>query len=330
VNSRPPVAGVSGGQKYLGTWRSYFLELSLLSSGEVRVGPLEIPNVGLSQSEGCCRLCRLEFETKVSGVQVLSYTSIPIGPMRIHAINAHDLTQRLLGETRNPKKTHHVVTANAQFYNLAEQREDFRDCVAQAEYVCADGISVVMACKWLGKTAVSRVAGVDLVEHLCANASVFGLSVYFLGGREGSAQMAAEVLAAKYPGFKAAGIFCPPYGFEKDEQSLREVVEDIRRVKPSVVFVALGAPRQELFIHQHIRPLGVPVAIGVGGSFEMIAGRVRRAPRWMQKTGLEWLYRWIQEPRRLANRYLVGNVLFCFYLLRYLIRRDHLKESRVS
>lgn len=246
-------------------------------------------------------------------------SSVPIGPMRIHEIDAPELVKRLIADALEASKTNHVVTANAQFYNLAMQRADFRDCLAQAEYVCADGVSLVLACKWLGKRKVTRVAGIDLAEALCANSVLTDSPVYFLGGNEGSAEMAANSLARKYPGFKAAGICCPPRGFEANERSLRPVLDDIRSVNPSILLVALGAPRQELFIDRHIRSLDVPVAIGVGGSFEVLAGRVPRAPRWIQSLGLEWAHRWLREPVRLTPRYLVGNPLFCFYLLRNLL-----------
>jgi N-acetylglucosaminyldiphosphoundecaprenol N-acetyl-beta-D-mannosaminyltransferase len=248
--------------------------------------------------------------------------------MEIHPLNADELTRRLILDIQAQKKTRHVITANAQFYNLAEQREDFRECIDRAEYVCADGISVVLACKWLGKQNVSRVPGVDMVDHLCKEAAAQGVSAYFFGGHEGTAEEAAGILTKRYPGLQVAGVACPPRGFERDEEQLRIALEEIRRAKPAILFVALGAPKQELFINEHIRPLGVPVAIGIGGSFEMIAGRVRRAPLWMQRTGLEWAYRWLQEPWRLANRYLIGNALFCFYLLRYVVRGNLRKESR--
>ena len=256
--------------------------------------------------------------------------SIPIGPIQIHAVDAQELTRQLITDSRAAGKTHHVVTANAQFYNLAEQRADFRACVAQAEYVCADGISVVMACQWLGKKKITRVPGVELVESLCAHSASSGLPVYFFGGKAGSAEMAVAALARRYPGFEAAGFSCPPYGFEKDERSLRLALEDIRRVRPSIIFVALGAPRQEFFIHKYIRPMGVPVAIGVGGSFEIIAGRVRRAPRWVQRCGFEWAYRWVQEPGRLTMRYLVGNTTFFLYVLRYFLRGNYRSERSTT
>lgn len=263
-----------------------------------------------------------------SAIEPGSYPIIGIGPMSIHALDVPRLTRRLVLAADKPAKTHHVITANAQFYNLAEQRRDFRACIARAEYVCADGISIVMACKWLGKTPVSRVPGVELLEQLCQQAVQHHLPVYFLGGKEGAAVEAAALLAQKYPGFQVAGVACPPHGFERNEALLAGVLADIRRVNPAILFVAMGAPRQEFFIHEHIRPLHIPVAIGVGGSFEMIGGRVRRAPRWVQKAGLEWAYRWAQEPQRLAKRYMLGNMQFSYYMLRYLLKgHGHLEAG---
>lgn len=263
-----------------------------------------------------------------------SYYKVPerirIGPLWIDSLSAHELTHRLIGHTCAPGKTHHVVTANAQFYVLAEEHNDFRRCVGEAEYVCADGISVAVACKWLGRKTVARIAGVDLIDSLCEQSVPLELTTYFLGGIPGSAAKAASILSKKYPGFRIAGINCPPIGFLHDATILAQVLDAIRVANPSILYVALGAPRQEFFIQKHIRPLGIPVAIGVGGSFEMICGFKRRAPVWMRSAGLEWLYRWAQEPVRLANRYMIGNALFCFYLIRNLFRQWISAENQVS
>lgn len=150
---------------------------------------------------------RTESET-VPYEAVGTLTKIPIGPMRVSALSARELTRRLIGHTFG-SKTHHVVTANAQFYVLAERDEPFRRCVEEAEYVCADGVSVVMACKWLGKADISRVAGVDLIPMLCEQGATLGLPIYFLGGKPGSAEVSASLMMRQYPGLKIAGIGCP-------------------------------------------------------------------------------------------------------------------------
>lgn len=252
--------------------------------------------------------------------------TIPVGPMRISPLSADELTHRLIGHSFGDK-TFHLVTANAQFYVLAERDEAFRRCVGEAEYVCADGISVVMACKWLGESSVTRISGVDLIPLLCEKAAPLGLPVYFLGGQPGSAAQSASRMMEQHPGLQVAGIGCPPLGFQDSPEVLKEILRSLEIAKPSIIFVALGAPQQEFFIQQYIRPLNIPVALGVGGSFEMISGKVRRAPRWIRRGGLEWAYRWAQEPRRLAKRYLVGNTLFSLYVMRYLLSPNRRQEK---
>jgi N-acetylglucosaminyldiphosphoundecaprenol N-acetyl-beta-D-mannosaminyltransferase len=153
---------------------------------------------------------------------------IGIGPLRIDPLSISELTRRLIGHTFAPGKTNHVVTANAQFYVLAEEREDFRQCIADAEYICADGISVALACKWLGRKAVARIAGVDLISHLCAESVSIGLPIYFLGGNPGSAAESAAILMKRYPVFRVAGIGCPPHGFLQNPRILNEVLESIK------------------------------------------------------------------------------------------------------
>jgi N-acetylglucosaminyldiphosphoundecaprenol N-acetyl-beta-D-mannosaminyltransferase len=243
---------------------------------------------------------------------------VPIGPLKISVLSLKQLTQRLIGHTFDTK-TQHVVTANAQFYVLAEENEEFKDCVSQAEYVCADGIAIVMACKWLGKCDVARVPGVDLVSDLCKEAAPLGLRVFFLGGKVGTAQRSASIMCDSFRGLQVAGVSCPPIGFLSSPALLEALLEEIKESRPAILFVALGAPNQELFIQRYVRPLGISVAIGVGGSFDIIAGEFRRAPLYIQKVGLEWAFRWAQEPRRLARRYLIGNALFAYYLIRDLI-----------
>ena len=264
----------------------------------------------------------LQFESETMPYEARgNLKNIAIGPMRVSALSAHELTRRLIGHTFG-KETHHVVTANAQFYVLAERDAMFRRCVEEAQYVCADGVSVVMACKWLGKADISRLAGVDLIPMLCEQAATLGLPIYFLGGRPGSAAQSASLMMRQYPGLKIAGIGCPPVGFQDDPEELQEVLKCLKIANPAIVFVALGAPHQEFFIQQHVRALNIPVAMGVGGSFEMISGMVQRAPGWIRRGGLEWAYRLAQEPRRLGKRYLVGNTLFSFYVMRYFLSRS--------
>jgi N-acetylglucosaminyldiphosphoundecaprenol N-acetyl-beta-D-mannosaminyltransferase len=243
---------------------------------------------------------------------------VPIGPIKISLLSAEQLTQRLIGHAFGDV-TQHVVTANAQFYVLAEERQDFRECIRGADYVCADGVSIVVACKWLGRAKATRIPGVDLVSDLCKSAAGLALKVYFLGGNPGSAERSAAILTERFPGLRVAGISCPPKGFQSDPEILSRVLSEIKESQAAILFVALGAPFQEFFIQDHIRPMNIPVAVGIGGSLEIIAGEFKRAPLYIQRLGLEWAFRLAQEPRRLARRYIVGNTLFLFYLVRYLL-----------
>jgi N-acetylglucosaminyldiphosphoundecaprenol N-acetyl-beta-D-mannosaminyltransferase len=252
------------------------------------------------------------------GVLDRSFGMVPIGPIKISLMSAEQLTQRLIGHAFGTA-TQHVVTANAQFYVLAEERQDFRECIQGADYVCADGVSIVLACKWLGRAKATRIPGVDLVSDLCKEAAGVGLKVFFLGGNPGSAERSAAILTERFPGLQVAGISCPPKGFQSNPEILGKVLSEVQESQAAILFVALGAPSQEFFIQDHVRPMNIPVAIGIGGSLDILAGEFKRAPQYVQRLGLEWAYRLAQEPRRLARRYIVGNTLFLFYLVRYLL-----------
>jgi N-acetylglucosaminyldiphosphoundecaprenol N-acetyl-beta-D-mannosaminyltransferase len=248
---------------------------------------------------------------------------IPLGPIEVDTYPPHELTDRLIYNSLTSKSTRHVVTANAQFYVMAQRLRRFRNCLNHAEYICADGFSIQLACRWLAKIPIARCPGVDLVRNLCKQGATHGLRVYLVGGAPGSAAISARILSECYPGLNIVGTDCPPMGFEERPEILNAVLARLANARPHVVFVALGAPKQEYFIDQHVRPLRISVAVGVGGAFEMISGRIPRAPGWIQHIGMEWCYRLLREPRRLWKRYLIGNFEFLLILtLRYFLRES--------
>lgn len=214
-----------------------------------------------------------------------------------------------------------VVTPNAQHVVLLESDAGLREAYAHAELVVPDGASLLLASRLLGKKLRERIAGVDLFEQLCGKAAELGLRVFLLGGRTGSAQRAAGKLKRRFPRLTVAGACCPPLGFERDERELQAVGDAIRATRPDLVFVALGAPKQESWMHRHGRRSGAPVLIGVGGSFEIVGGLLQRAPRFLQRLGCEWLYRLLREPGRLWKRYLIGNCRFIGIVLRQAAER---------
>jgi N-acetylglucosaminyldiphosphoundecaprenol N-acetyl-beta-D-mannosaminyltransferase len=237
------------------------------------------------------------------------------------------LVDEVLRHALHGKVTRQLVTANAQFYVLAENSRRFRECLREADYICADGMPIVWACNFFGEGRVPRIAGVDLIERVCQRGAAQRLRVFLLGGRPEAASETADILRKRYPGIQIVGVDCPPFGFERRAQSLQNVLDHIAIARPHVIFVGLGAPKQELLIRNHIRPLQIPLAVGIGGSFEILSGKLDRAPIWMQSIGLEWAYRLCQEPARLWRRYLIGNTQFVWYIARWRLKRTVLALS---
>ena len=193
---------------------------------------------------------------------------VPLGLIEVDSYLPGELIDRLVYNSLTSESTRHVVTANAQFYVMAERLRRFRKCLEKAEYICADGFSIQLACRWLAKTSIVRCPGVDLVLDLCKEGANHGLRIYLLGGAPGSAAASARILSERYPGLEVVGYDCPPFNFEKHPEALSAVLVRLASAHPHIVFVGLGAPKQEYFIDQHIRPLGISVAVGVGGTFE--------------------------------------------------------------
>ncbi len=204
-------------------------------------------------------------------------------------------------------KSAYVVTPNADHVVRAESDAAFVAICAGADLVLADGMPVVWAARLLGEPLPGRVAGSDLMPALCAAAAAAApaevLSVFFLGGLPGEAEKAAKNVGARHPALVVAGLYSPPFGFETDEAECRRIVARINAVAPALVFVGVGSPKQEAWIAAWRAELRCGVLLGIGITIAFLAGTVKRAPVLMQKTGTEWLFRLIQEPRRLAARY---------------------------
>lgn len=220
-------------------------------------------------------------------------------------------------------KPAYVITPNAQHIVLLEKEVRLREIYQKADLVVPDGVSLLYAARTFGRTIRERVAGVDLFQSLCALSAEHNLRVFLLGGRPGSANRCAAELKKKFPNLHV-DTYCPPFGFENNKEEHERTNDAIRSAKPDLLFVGLGAPKQEYWIFDHGRRLGASVCVGVGGTFEMVGGIVRRSPVWIQDLGFEWLYRLCAEPRRMWRRYLIGNVQFCSIVARQRIRRTFL------
>jgi N-acetylglucosaminyldiphosphoundecaprenol N-acetyl-beta-D-mannosaminyltransferase len=209
------------------------------------------------------------------------------------------------------------MSVNAAKLVAIEDDPELREAVVGAELITADGQSVVWAAALLGARLPERVAGIDLMFRLLSAAEAKGYRVYVLGAQRDVLDVALERLSERYPGLTVAGARDGYF----DESDADQVCDEIRAARPDILFVAISSPRKERFLREHGSSLGVSLTMGVGGSIDVVAGLTRRAPRLLQRLGLEWAYRLAQEPRRLARRYFATNGRFVWMVLRAIVTR---------
>ncbi len=223
---------------------------------------------------------------------------------------------------RSRKPSQHVVI-NAD--KLVKLRRDpaLKEIVSRCAIINADGMPIVWASRLLGTPLKERVVGIEVMEALVRHGAEKGYSFYFLGAKPEIVERVVRVYQDKYPRLKVAG-FRNGY-WSADEEA--DVVKTIVAAGADVLFVAMSSPKKEAFLNRYLNNLNVPFVMGVGGSFDVIAGLTRRAPCWMQTMGLEWFYRMIQEPRRLLRRYLFSNTAFILIVLKELFKERFLTKS---
>lgn len=205
----------------------------------------------------------------------------------------------------------HVVI-NANKINLMHQDETLRAIVNNSPLINADGASILLAAKMLGEKVPERVAGIDLMDEVLQLANQKAYRVFFFGATEEVVRKVVMTSSKQYPNVQIVG---HENGYFEQSQS-DDIARDIRASGADIVFVAFSSPMKEYWIHEQLERMDVPFVMGVGGSFDVIAGKTKRAPRWMQKIGLEWFYRFIQEPVRMFERYIGGNFIFLGHVLK--------------
>ncbi|MCB9897816.1 MAG: WecB/TagA/CpsF family glycosyltransferase [Planctomycetes bacterium] len=243
----------------------------------------------------------------------------PVPSIVLHGVRLHAITERecgaLIGRALAAGRGGWVVTPNLDYFHRLVRDKVFARLCGEADLLVADGMPLIWASRLQGTPLPERVAGSNLIVSVSQAVAPAGRSIFLLGGNPGTAERAGEILAARFEGLRVAGSHCPPFGFERDQRAVDEVRERLRAAAPDIVFVALGAPKQERLIAALRAELPGAWWIGVGISFSFVTGEVKRAPGWMQRGGLEWLYRLKEEPRRLAYRYLVRGIPFAVTLL---------------
>lgn len=212
---------------------------------------------------------------------------------------------------------HQHVVVNVDKLVKASKDDKLKKIINDCALINADGMPVVWASRLLGKPLKERVAGVDLFEHLMRRAAERGWRVFLLGAKEDVVSNVKVTYERKYPDLVIAG-YRNGYWSPDEEPS---VVELVTKARPDLLFVAISSPKKEQFLGKYQKQMQVPFAMGVGGTFDVAVGKVKRAPMWMQSAGLEWFYRFLQEPRRMFRRYFIEDFAFFGLLLKEAIRK---------
>lgn len=249
--------------------------------------------------------------------QTLPITRVNILGVGIHAMTLAQMLPQISDWIENRARVY-VSVCTVHTVMECQRDEAMRRAVNGASLATPDGMPLVWLGRWKSRVEVNRVYGPDLMLALCEISARRGYTHYFYGGAPGVPELLAEKLTNQFPGLKVAGAYSPPFRplTAAEEQ---QIVQQLNKATPDIVWVGLGTPKQDLWMAAHRAQLTAPVLIGVGAAFDFHTGRMPQAPRWMQRSGLEWLFRLWQEPRRLWYRYLVYNPLFVGLILAQII-----------
>lgn len=248
--------------------------------------------------------------------------------IEIDPLTMPEAVERTMSWIASPfSECHFIVTPNLDHIVRLQHDQGMQEAYKQASMVIADGWPVVTASRILRRPLPERVAGSDLVPALLSRGKSAGMSVFLLGAMPGVGQVAAERIQRDWPGIRIAGTHSPPLGFEKDEAACARILAIIDQAQPDLLVVGFGCPKQELWLSRFAPQLNAKVAIAAGATIDFLAGKQVRAPRWMQQANLEWMYRMLRDPRRLASRYWNDAVHFPAIFVRELRRAEGARGS---
>ena len=205
------------------------------------------------------------------------------------------------------RKIGQVITPNVDQIVRMETDSYFKEICDNAELLLTDGHPLLWIARWYGTPIKEKICGSDLVPKLCEVAAQKGYSVFFLGAAPGVAQKAADKLKERLPNLKVAGVYSPPMGFEKDQDELNRINKMLYDSHADMLFVGMGVPKQDIFIYENMRRYQIPMSFSIGGTIDFIAGEQKRAPKWVNRMGMEWFYRLCQSPKRMFKRYIVDD-----------------------
>lgn len=211
----------------------------------------------------------------------------------------------------------YVVAVNVDVVMKIEKDSYLKKVIDNADMVLADGKPIVWISKLYGREVKAKISGSDLVPQLCKVSAEKGYTIFIIGGKSGIAKKAKEQLEKEFPGIQIVGTYAPPFGFEKDETELGKINRMITDAQPDLLIACFGCPKQEKWIYENIKKYDAKVSVCAGATVDFLAGNVKRAPRWLSEHGLEWFYRFLQEPRRLFKRYFVEDIKIMKLVVKY-------------
>ena len=225
----------------------------------------------------------------------------------VNNVSMQETTDAIEAMIHADKKSY-VVAVNVDVIMKIEQDTLLKELTDKADMVLVDGKPLIWISKIHKKPIKAKISGSDLVPRLCEISAKKGYTMFILGGMGGIAEKAKKRLEKKLPGIKIVGTYAPPFGFEKDEQELAKINNMISEAHPELLITCFGCPKQEKFIYNNIDKYDAKVSVCAGATVDFLAGNVKRAPKWMSEHGLEWFYRFLQEPKRMFKRYFVDDV----------------------
>lgn len=244
--------------------------------------------------------------------------SFQIAGVKIHRVSLKETIRQIENLLRSCKSQ--ICVTNVYSIVMMQKDGKFKQINNSCSLVVADGMPLIWASKLLGPPIPERITGSDLFYELCKIAVQKQYKFFFLGSTNEVLNNMSIKLKRQFPNLQIVGTYSPPFKKTFSEVENKEIIEKINASSPDILWVGMTAPKQEKWIYYNLDKLNVKVAIGIGAVFDFVAGTVKRAPKWMQKIGLEWLFRLIQEPKRLWKRYLIGNTIFIWLVLKEFIR----------
>lgn len=234
----------------------------------------------------------------------------------VNNVNMDEAIQAIEDMIASEKKSY-IVAINVDVVMKIENDSYLKEITDKADMVLVDGKPLEWIAKWHKRPIKAKISGSDLVPILCKRAAEKGYSIFIIGGKEGIAKKAQQNLERDLPGIRIVGTYAPPFGFEKDEKELNRINEMISDAHPDILIACFGCPKQEKWIYENYQKYDAKVSVCAGATVDFLAGNVNRAPKWMSDHGLEWFYRFLQEPKRMFKRYFVDDVKILKLIRKY-------------